>query len=131
MEEVSIEKIVAAYVKIRDAKDVLTSEYNSKVAELDEQMTVLKHKLVEVSKQTGVTSFKTPFGTAYRTLKTRYWTNDWDSFYSFVRNNDAMQLLARCIHQSNIKEFLESNPEVHPPGLNVDSEYEITIRRSK
>mgnify|MGYP003346463754 CR=1 FL=1 len=131
MEEVSIEKIVAAYVKIRDAKDVLTSEYNSKVAELDEQMTVLKHKLVEVSKQTGVTSFKTPFGTAYRTLKTRYWTNDWDSFYSFVRNNDAMQLLERRIHQSNIKEFLESNPEVHPPGLNVDSEYEITIRRSK
>ena len=131
MEEISIEKIVAAYVKIRDAKDVLTSEYNSKVAELDEQMTVLKHKLVEVSKQTGVTSFKTPFGTAYRTLKTRYWTNDWDSFYSFVRNNDAMQLLERRIHQSNIKEFLESNPEVHPPGLNVDSEYEITIRRSK
>jgi hypothetical protein len=24
---------------------------------------------------------------------------------------------------------MDSNPEVHPPGLNIDSEYEITIRR--
>lgn len=129
MEEISIDKVVAAYIKIRDTKDSLTSEYKRQAAELDEQMDTLKYKLVEISKQTGVTSFSTPYGTAYRTIKNRYWTNDWDSFYTFLHEHNAPQLLEKRIHQGNIKEFLEGNPDVHPPGLNVDSEYEITIRR--
>lgn len=129
MEEISIEKIVGAYIKIRDTKDALYQKYKADTAELEEQMTILKHKLVEVSKETGVTSFSTPYGTAYRTTKTRYWTNDWDSFYKFMRDNEAMELLEKRIQQTNMKEFLEQNPDVHPPGLNVDSEYEITVRR--
>lgn len=129
MEEVSIDKIVSAYIKIRDAKSELTSEYNKKVEDLDAQMAVLKHKIVDISKQTGVTSFSTPYGVAYRTVKTQYWTNDWDSFYAFMIENKVPQVLKKAIHQSNLQEYLDSNPDVHPPGLNVDSEYEITIRR--
>jgi hypothetical protein len=129
MEEVSIDKIVGAYIKIRDTKDALYQKYKSETSELEAQMTILKHKLVEVSKETGVTSFATPHGTAYRTTKTRYWTNDWEQFYKFMRDHEAMELLEKRIQQSNMKEFLEQNPDVHPPGLNVDSEYEITIRR--
>ena len=40
-----------------------------------------------------------------------------------------MELLEKRIHQMNMKEFMENNPDAHPPGLNIDSEYEITIRR--
>ena len=129
MEEISVDKIVAAYIKIRDTKSALTSDYNKQVAELDEQMSVLKHKLVDLSKETGVTSFSTPYGTAYRTVKNRYWTNDWDSFYTFLIENRVPHVLTKAIHQTNLKEFLDEHPDVHPPGLNVDSEYEITIRR--
>jgi hypothetical protein len=46
-----------------------------------------------------------------------------------MREQGSMELLEKRIHQTNIKEFMDSNPEVHPPGLNIDSEYEITIRR--
>jgi hypothetical protein len=131
MEEISIDKIVGAYIKIRDTKDALYQKYKEEANELEAQMTTLKHKLVEVSKETGVTSFSTPHGTAYRTTKTRYWTNDWDSFYKFMRDNEAMELLEKRIQQTNMKEFLEQNPDVHPPGLNVDSEYEITVQRRR
>jgi hypothetical protein len=127
--DVSIEKIVAAYIKMRDTKDALYKEYTAKASEIEEQMQVLKHKLIEISKETGVTSFSTPNGVAYRTVKNRYWTNDWDSFYSFMREHGTMELLEKRIHQTNMKEFLENKPDVHPPGLNIDSEYEITIRR--
>jgi hypothetical protein len=124
-----IERIVAAYIKIRDTKEKLQQEYKVQEQDLDEQMTLLKHKLVEISKETGVTSFSTPHGIAYRTVKTRYWTNDWGSFYDFMRDSGAVEILEKRIHQTNMKEFLENNPEVHPPGLNMDSEYEITIKR--
>jgi len=125
----SIDKIVAVYIKIRNAKEELTREYDDKIANLDEQMRTLKQKLLDISKETGVTSFKTENGTAYRTIKNRYWTNDWESFYGFMREQGAMELLEKRIHQTNMREFLEDHPEVHPPGLNVDQEYEITIRR--
>ena len=124
-----IEKIVQAYIKIRDVKEKLYQEYKAKEEELEAQMITLKHKLIEISKETGATSFATPHGTAYRTIKTRYWTNDWGSFYDFMREHSTMELLEKRIHQTNMKEFMADHPEDHPPGLNIDSEYEITIRR--
>ena len=127
--DISIEKIVAAYIKIRDTKEAIYAKYKAETAELEEQMTILKHKLLDVSKETGVTSFSTPHGTAYRTVKDRYWTNDWESFYTFMRENNAMGLLEKRIHQTNMKEYLENNPGEEPMGLNIDREYEITIRR--
>jgi hypothetical protein len=78
--EAPIEKIVATYIKMRDTKDALYKEYTAKASEIEEQMLVLKHKLIEISKETGVTSFSTPYGVAYRTVKNRYWTNDWGVF---------------------------------------------------
>jgi hypothetical protein len=125
----AIDKIVAVYIKIRNAKEDLTREYDAKVATLDDQMRTLKEELLKISKETGVTSFKTDNGTAYRTIKNRYWTNDWESFYGFMREHGTMELLEKRIHQTNMREFLEDRPDVHPPGLNVDQEYEITIRR--
>ena len=127
--DIPINTIVDTYIRIRDSKDALTNKYKAEAAELDAQMAVLKHKLLDVSKETGVTSFSTENATAYRTIKSRYWTNDWESFYGFMREHGAMELLEKRIHQMNMKEFMEQNPDVHPPGLNIDSEYEITIRR--
>jgi len=125
----SIDKIVAVYIKIRNAKEELTREYEEKAAQLDDEMRTLKQKLLDISKETGVTKWGTEYGTAYRTVKNRYWTNDWESFYGFMREHGAMELLEKRIHQTNMREFLEDHPEAHPPGLNVDQEYEITIRR--
>lgn len=127
--DVSIEKIVATYIKIRDAKEANYRAYKDRDQEFEDQMETLRGKLLEVSKETGVTSFSTPFGTAYRTVKNRYWTNDWEQFYQFIQEHNVMELLEKRIHQTNMKEFLEGNPDSHPPGLNVDSEYDFSVKR--
>jgi hypothetical protein len=127
--DVSIEQIVSTYIKLRDKRDMMYQEFKDKTAQIEEDMQTLKHKLVDISKETGVTSFSSPSGIAYRTVKNRYWTNDWGSFYNFMQEHGAMGLLEKRIHQTSMKEFLDDNPEVHPPGLHVDSEYEITVRR--
>jgi hypothetical protein len=124
------EKLVKAYIKIRDAKDKLVREHETQLNELSEQMGIIEQELLELCKTTGQDGGKTPFGTFTRTVKTRYWTNDWDSMYRFIKEHDVPQLLERRIAQGNIKEFLESNPDVRPEGLNTDSRYAITIRRA-
>jgi hypothetical protein len=127
--DIPIEQIVSTYIKLRDKRDMMYQEFKEKTAQIEEDMQTLKHKLVEISKETGATSFSSPSGIAYRTVKNRYWTNDWGSFYQFMQEHGAMGLLEKRIHQTSMKEFLDDNPEVHPPGLHVDSEYEITVRR--
>jgi hypothetical protein len=127
----NIDKLVAVYIKIRDARDVVRKEAEAKEAELQEQLDVIEQNILDLCKSTGATSIKTEHGTAIRTVKNRYTTNDWERFYAFMFEHQAPQLLERRIQQSNMKQFLDENPDLHPAGLNVDSTYAITVRRSK
>jgi hypothetical protein len=129
--DISVDKLVAVYIKMRDERDRITREMNQQLENIQTQMNVVKTELLNICKETGVESFRTPYGTAYRTIKSRYWTNDWESFYKFMRENEAMELLEKRICQTNVKQFLEENPDMHPAGLQVEKEYAITIKRRK
>lgn len=87
--------------------------------------------MLEVCKENNADSIKTPAGTIMRRVDTRFWTNDWESFYDFVNEHDAYGLFEKRIHQGNMKQFLEENPDLLPKGLMSDSKYKITVRRSK
>lgn len=127
--DVSVDKLVSVFIKMRDERDRIKRDMEKQIEDIEEQMKVISAELLNVCKETGADSFRTPYGTAYRTLKERYWTNDWESFHSFIREHQAMELLERRIHQTNMKQFLEENPDLHPAGLQRDREYQITIRR--
>jgi hypothetical protein len=127
----SVEQLVDVYIKIRDARDAAKREWEVKNSELEEEMALISAQILDICKDTGADSIKTKFGTASRTVKSRYWTNNWEEFYKFMMSHEAPDLLEKRIHQTNMKQFLEENPEVLPAGLNVDSQYTITVRRSK
>jgi hypothetical protein len=50
--------------------------------------------------------------------------------YEFVKENDAYGLFEKRISQTNMKQFLEENPDKFPKGMLLDSAYKITVRRS-
>jgi phage host-nuclease inhibitor protein Gam len=115
---------------MRDAKDAITREYDAKVNEIKEQMELIEQALLEICKSTGQDGGRTTHGTFSRSVKTRYWTNDWDSMYRFIKEHDAVQLLEQRVHQGNMKQFLQENPGTLPEGLNADARYAITVRRA-
>jgi hypothetical protein len=96
---------------------------------LKEQMTKVKSALLEYCKEQNVESVRTGEGLFYRGVTTRYWTSDWESMGKFVVEHNVPELLEKRLHQGNTKQFLEANPDLLPPGLNVDSEYTITVRK--
>ena len=130
MDEVSTSKLSAIYLKIRDARSELKAKYEEDDKQLEAQMDVIEAKLLEICKATDADSIKTQAGTVMRRVATRYWTNDWDSMYNFVKENDAYGLFEKRISQTNMKQFLEENPDKFPKGLLLDSAYKITVRRS-
>jgi hypothetical protein len=127
----SVDELVTVYIKIRDARDAARKQADELDADFEEQLNVINQQILEICKETGADSIKTKHGTAIRTIKSRYWTNDWERFYDFMFEHNVPELFERRIHQTNIKQFLEENPDLLPAGLNVDSAYSITVRRSK
>lgn len=129
--DVSADKLAEVYIKIRDKRAELKERYESEDAELKEQLDLLADKMLDICDTQNADSIKTKTGTIIRKVDTRYWTNDWESFYEFVQENDAFPLLEKRIHQTNMKQFLEENPDALPMGLQSDSKYSIVVRRSK
>lgn len=123
------DKLVKAYVKIRDARKARTAEFEKEDKEFEEMLDTIESQLLEACKTIGADSIRTPYGTISRTVKKRYWTNDWHSFYEFLKEHEAIDLLEKRIAQTNMSTFLEENPDLHPPGLNVDSRYSVVVRR--
>ena len=130
MDDVSTSKLSSIYLKIRDARSELKAKYEEDDKQLEAQMDVIEAKLLEICKATDADSIKTQAGTVMRRVATRYWTNDWDSMYEFVKENDAYGLFEKRISQTNMKQFLEENPDKFPKGMLLDSQYKITVRRS-
>ena len=93
----SVDKLVDVYIKIRDAKDAAKKAYEEKNAELTEQLDVIESEILEICKATGAESIKTQHGLAMRSIKTRYWTNDWEKFYKFMMEHNLPELLERRI----------------------------------
>tara|TARA_R110000822_G_scaffold81666_6_gene193762 strand:+ start:306 stop:707 length:402 start_codon:yes stop_codon:yes gene_type:complete len=129
-EELKADKLVKVLLKIRDARAELTSKFEEADGELKEQHDTIKLELLECCKQVGADSLKTAFGTVSRTVKTRYWSTDWGSMHNFCKEYDALDLLERRISQGNMKTFMRDNPDTRIPGLNADSFYDVTVRRS-
>ena len=123
--------LIKVYVKIRDAKAAKQKEMEAEVAALDEQLSTIEAELLELCKTTGQDGGKTQFGSFRRSVKTRYWTSDWDSMYRFIKEHDAPELLERRVSQTTFKEFLKDNPDKMPEGRNVESRYAITVTRAR
>lgn len=131
MSDVSVNELTTIYLKIRDKREEIKRSYEDEDKQLAEQMDIVEAQLLEIFKETDSSSIKTDAGTVMRRVATRYWTNDWDSMYNFIKEQDAYGLLERRIHQTNMKQFLEENPDVFPPGMLADSTYKVTVRRGK
>jgi uncharacterized Zn finger protein len=130
-DDISVDRLVSVFIKIRDTRDEEERVWEQRKADFNEQLEVINQQLLEICKSTDASSIRTAHGTVIRGVKSRYWTNDWEHFHKFLLENKAPDLLEKRIHQSNMKQFLEENPELLPAGLNVDSTYSITVRRSK
>jgi hypothetical protein len=127
----TIDVLVKAYIKLRSAKDDLRRDYDLQDKDLQDQMNIIQSEILDFCRNSGLDSLKTKYGTAMRSVKERYWCTDWDSFRNFVKENDAIELFEKRIHQTNMKQFMETNPELLPPGMNIEREYSITIRKAK
>ena len=127
---ISVDSMVKIYTRIRDKRAEIKAAFDAQDKELQAQLDKVKQGLLEYCKEHGVESVKTQHGLFYRTVKTRYWTGDWESMHKFIMEHGLPEFFEKRLNQSVVKEFLEENPDLLPPGLNVDAEYTVSVRKA-
>lgn len=129
MKDVPADKLVSVYRKIRAAMDEKEAAHKEEMAELKAHIDLVSAKILEICNTQNLDSLRTPSGTVTRRTVTRYWTNDWESMYRFIKEQDAPHLLEQRIHNGNMRQYIEENPDALPMGLNADTKYAITVRK--
>jgi len=129
MTDMKADELVLAYRKIRDVINAKEEAHKEEITDLKAQQDVLSAALLDLCNEQNLDSIRTPAGTVTRTVSTRYWTNDWESMYDFIRENEAMHLLEQRIHNGNMKQFLSENPDDLPVGLQADTKYVVRVRK--
>jgi hypothetical protein len=122
-------RLTETYLKIKAKRAELSAEFKDKDSELADNLEIVKRALLKYCEDEGVESVKTSAGMFYRSVKTRYWTSDWESMYKFVMENEVPEFFDKRLNQGNVRQFLEDNPDLVPRGLNVDSEYAVAVRK--
>jgi len=126
-----VNQLTSVYIKMRDKRSRIKQEWEAEDTKIKEQMELIEEKLLDLCKELNTNTLGTDHGTVIRSIKSRYWTNDWDSMYQFIKEHDAFGLLEKRIQQSHMKEFIQENPDVYPVGMNVENQFTVLVRRKK
>lgn len=124
-----LDKFTSIFIKIRDKRSQMKAEFDKEDKRLKEQQDTIKQALLDYCKENGVDSVKTGSGLFYRSVKTRYWTNDWAEMHAFIRENDLLEFMEKRLNQTAVREYLEENPDANLEGLKIDSEYQLSVRK--
>ena len=123
-------KLVDAYISIRNERDNIAREHELKDRELVAQLEKLEVVMLERCNEIQADSIKTKKGTIIKNLKENYVCGDWDNFKQYILENQALELLQQRISQTNFKEFLSTREdEGLPPGISTLRQFKISVRK--
>jgi hypothetical protein len=126
-ETIPMDKLVRMYTKMRTA----IQDLDKQIENIKEQQQQVKNAMKDQMQALGTKSVRTDFGTITLKEKSRYYTQDWDSFKKFIVEHDAVDLLEKRIAQLNMQTFLDENPSLHPPGLSSLAEFDIAVTKPR
>ena len=130
MSEVKLDSLVETYLAIRNERDKLSREHDSKDKELSNDLAQIEQVLLNSCNEVGADSIRTVGGTIIKSTKENFVCGDWDNFKQYVMQHDAIELLQQRIHQTNFKEFLSGREdEGLPPGISSMREFKVTVRK--
>ena len=128
--KLDLNRIVGAYVAIRDAKSELTKQYEAKKTELEEQLGRLEGVLLQHLNQSGADSVRTAAGTFYKQVDIKPNIVDDTAFYAWIKEHDAFDALERRVKKTFMSQFMEQHDGGLPPGIQVYRENVVRIRRN-
>lgn len=123
------EKWTGFYVKLRDKKKEIEERHKAELAELNDTMTKLSAKMMEMLDKVGAQNIKTSEGTVYASSKYSASLADPKAFMDFVIANNKFDLLDRKANANACRDYVAETGS-QPPGVNLTSIRTLGVRRA-
>lgn len=123
-----IEKLVEAYVKLRDKKSEIESRHKDELAPIRKLMVDIEGKMLQQMEEMNTTSLRTKAGTAYQTVRVSATVADRDAFRNYCAENDAWELADIRAGKTAIRAMVEDTGEL-PPGINWREDIGVNFKR--
>jgi hypothetical protein len=127
--ELRDDELVKLYIGLRDRRAKRKAAYETEDAPDAKKMDKIEGILLKRMQDSGQESVRTSNGTAYKSIKRFTSVGDWESLLTYVRNNDAWELLTRGVSKSAVEQYRAVNEDV-PPGVNMRTEVTVNFLRS-
>jgi septal ring factor EnvC (AmiA/AmiB activator) len=132
MGDVTIDAVIAAYVKTRDSLDKFRKEFKEREAEIKALQEKRENWLASQLTATGQTSAATPHGTAFFSSTESATVADWDVLLDYILTNESYELLERRVSKTAVLEIMgHKRDQAPPPGINYTSIRCVNVRRNK
>ena len=107
----------------------MKKEYEHADFLIKEKMEKIEVLLMEKLGQLDLESMKTPSGTVYTQLETRYTCGDWTTYWDWMLQTGRVDCVEKRVSQGAMRQLEEDGEEL-PPAINVSRERVIRVRRS-
>lgn len=130
MGKFTIEEAVCDFMAIKDQRATLKAAFEEEDNKLKRVQEKIEAYLLQSSNETGVDSFRTPYGTASKVGKRVFNVKDADAFIDWVIQTGNRQMLPKRANSTPMKEYFEQH-EALPPGVETQQFFEISITRPR
>jgi len=125
----TIEDAIKTFVEMRDELTIKRRAYEAEETAYKEEMDKIQMWLRDKADELGVDSFASrTYGTAFRSVKTKYQVADFDSFLTWMKETDNFQCVERRVAKLATAEVHNDTGAV-PPGINYLVEVTFDVRR--
>lgn len=125
---IDLDKVIAGYIKLRDAKDAMETRHKEELAPLNSKMEKIEAWLQNALQSQGLRNVKSDSGTAFIQSVANVTTPDFEATMAYIKEHDMWELLDRRLSKSVVLDHIEKFG-VPPPGVTVARADIVRIRR--
>jgi len=125
----TIDDMIRNYVRVRDKKEALEKAHKEQLKPFREMLSRIEGYLLEALNQAKLNSMNSVHGTAYKTLRTSTKVVDWPATLTFIRENEAWDLLEARVSKLAAQALIEDT-KLPIPGVESTSELVVNVRRA-
>lgn len=127
MDAPPIDVVIQKYMALRFKRDEIERVAKEKIKTIDTGMDKLEAYILSRMEDDGVTTFKTPFGTAFKSTSDYASVTSWDDTLEFIKEQEAWHLLERRVNKIAVREFVDTGSV--PPGVTYGTKVNVSIRK--
>jgi hypothetical protein len=125
----NLERLLKAYVKMRDKRSQLKREFDEADGSLRKKMGLVEAELLKMLNAAGSDSLKvTGVGQAFLTKKVTVKATDWNALWNYILESKHIDLLQKRVASRAVQEFVDTEGEM-PPGVDMHTERVVSVRR--